>query len=385
MKNIREGSRLSFLEATSIIVGHGVGAGILAVPYLAAHNSLRELLLVLCFCYLYSLLLHLIIAELSYNNDGAQFITCLDRELFSGKLKTILTYAAFFLLGLSVIVNVSAYLTGAAKVFEEWFGLSRIPGILLFYVIGAGVVFFGLKLVGVCEKYSVAVIVALVGVLLFFTLRGETQPLPHGFRGLTNALALFGVISFSLSAVMSTPQVVKGLQGDKKRIRGAIAAGLGINAGIILLLTLTTLLAVGEALPKDKALVELSARLGGAARIIGFIFTLFALVTSFWANTLNLRDIVHEQTKWNEKLSWLAASLPCLLIALLSMADFIDLTLFASAVQVVTGIGVIVAYYFSRKRVREAALVGRFGTVPFLILVVLCSLLASLNPFLHVR
>jgi amino acid permease len=118
---------------------------------------------------------------------------------------------------------------------------------------------------------------------------------------------------------------------------------------------------------------------------VAFLFSLFALATSFWANTLNLRDIVHEQTKWNEKLSWLAASLPCLLIALLSMADFIDLTLFASAVQVVTGIGVIVAYYFSRKRVREAALVGRFGTVPFLILVVLCSLLASLNPFLHVR
>ena len=28
--------------------------------------------------------------------------------------------------------------------------------------------------------------------------------------GLNNALALFGMISFSLSAVMSTPQVVKG-------------------------------------------------------------------------------------------------------------------------------------------------------------------------------
>ena len=44
-----ESGRLSFWEAASIIIGHGVGAGILTVPYLAAHNSLRELLLILGF------------------------------------------------------------------------------------------------------------------------------------------------------------------------------------------------------------------------------------------------------------------------------------------------------------------------------------------------
>lgn len=384
MKNLREGSRLSFWEATSIIIGHGVGAGILTVPYLAAHNSLRELLLILGFCYLFNLLLHLIIAELSYNNDGAQFIACFDRELFSGKLKKILTWAAFALLGLSVIFNVSAFLTGAANVFEEWFSLPRVWGMLLFYVIGAGVVFFGLKLVGVCEKFSVAAMVLVVGLLLVYTLRGETQSLPAGFRGLNNALALFGMISFSLSAVMSTPQVVKGLQGDKKRIRGAIAAGLGINAGLILLVTLTTLLAAGEQVSDKGALVDLSAHLGGWVRIVGYIFTLFALATSFWANTLNLRDIIHEQTKWNEKLSWLAASLPCFLIAILSVASFVDLARFASVVQVVTGLGVIVAYALSRKRVGRSELVGAFGKAPFLILVGLCTLLATVGAVLKV-
>jgi amino acid permease len=384
MKTIREGSRLSFWEATSIIIGHGVGAGILTVPYLAAHNSLRELLLILGLCYLFNLLLHLIIAELSYNNDGAQFIACFDRELFSGKLKKILTWAAFALLGLSVIFNVSAFLTGAANVFEEWFGLPRALGMLLFYVIGAGVVFFGLKLVGICEKFSVAAMVLVVGLLLVFTLRSDTQPLPVGFRGLNNALALFGMISFSLSAVMSTPQVVKGLQGDKARIRGSIAAGLGINAGLILLVTLTTLLAAGEQISDKGALVDLSAHLGGWVRIVGYIFTLFALATSFWANTLNLRDIIHEQTKWNEKLSWLAASLPCFLIAVLSVASFVDLARFASIVQVVTGLGVIVAYALSRKRVGRSELVGSFGKAPFLILVGLCTLLATMGAVLKV-
>ena len=47
MNKIKSESSLSFIEATSIIVGHGVGAGILSVPYLAAHNSLREILLII--------------------------------------------------------------------------------------------------------------------------------------------------------------------------------------------------------------------------------------------------------------------------------------------------------------------------------------------------
>ena len=62
---------LSFWEATSIIIGHGIGAGILSVPYLASKNSFRDVVLILLFCYLFNLVFHLVIAELSYNNNGA--------------------------------------------------------------------------------------------------------------------------------------------------------------------------------------------------------------------------------------------------------------------------------------------------------------------------
>ena len=383
MATIRGESKLSFFEATGIIVGHGVGAGILAVPALAARNSLREILLILCFCYLFNLVLHLIIAELSYNNGGAQFISCFDRELFSGRFKQIFTWAAFALLGLSVLMNVSSFLTGAANVFHQWFGLDSTLGMLLFYVLGAGVVFFGMKLVGICEKYAVAAMVLVMGLLFVFILTGELRPLPTAFGGGKNALALLSVVSFSLSAVMSTPQVVKGLEGDVKRIRLSIAAGLALNAALILLVTITTLIGVGaENVTEKGALVDLSARLGGWVSIVGYVFSLLALATSFWANTLNLRDIVSEQTKWNKKLCWLCASLPCLALALLSSLSFVKFTLFASAIQVVTGLGIILAYHLSRKRVGKAEIVGRFGTLPFQIFVFLCTMLATAGSFL---
>ena len=383
--NIKGESELTFFEAASIIVGHGVGAGILSVPFLAAHNSFREMILILLLGYVVALVLHFIIAELSYNNNGAQFVACFDAELFSGKLKTILTWTAFILLGVSVIVNVSAFLTGAAAVFRNWFGLPDIVGMLLFYVIGAGVVFVGMKLVGICEKIAVGSMIGVVGILFAATLLQETHALPTGWRGFNNALALFGMISFSLSAVMSTPQVVKGLRGDAKRIRSAIAVGLGINACLIFIITLMTLLGAGVDVTGDGALVDLSRHLGGWVSIVGYVFTLLALATSFWANTLNLRDIVHEQTKWGKNLSWLAASLPCLALALFGISSFVGFTRFASVIQVVTGIGIIIAYNLSRKRTGESPICGRLGAVPFQVLVVAFSLLSSVGALMSVN
>ena len=385
MKKITGESKLTFFEATSIIVGHGVGSGILSVPFLAAHNSMREILLIVLFCYLFNVVLHLIIAELSYNNDGAQFITCLDRELFSGKIKKVLTWVAFITLGLSVVFNVSAFLAGAAAVFRSWFGLPDALGMLLFYVIGAGVVFIGMKLVGICEKIAVGSMIGVVGILAIATLLSDMSALPSGWHGFNNALALFSMVSFSLSAVMSTPQVVKGLEGDVKRIRAAIASGLAINVGLILIITIITLLGAGKNISEDGALVDLAAHLGGWVSILGYIFTLLALATSFWANTLNLRDIVHEQTGWGIRMSWLAASLPCLAIAFFGTATFVGFTRFASLIQVVTGVGIIIAYNLSRRRAQSCELTGKFGTTPFQILVVCCTLLASVGAMLPVK
>lgn len=377
-------SKLSFLEATGIIVGHGVGAGILSVPYLASHNSFRETVFILIFAYLVALVLHLIIAELSYNNNGAQFVKCFDSELFAGKIKTVLTWTAFILLGVSVIVNVSAFLTGAAAVFAQWFGLPDFVGILIFYVLGAGVVFVGMKLVGICEKYAVIAMVIVMGVIFVATLMRGTEALPTGWRGFNNALALFGMISFSLSAVMSTPQVVKGLGGDKKRIRSSIALGLAVNASLIFLITLTTLLGTGGDVSEEGAFVDLARRFGGWVAVVGYVFTLLALATSFWANTLNLRDIVSEQTGWGRRLSWLIASLPCLVLAMLGLDSFVGFTRFASIIQVVTGIGIIVAYNCSRRRVGKSPICGVFGSLPFQILVVAFTLLASIGAVMKV-
>ena len=98
METSNASSRLTFWEASSIIIGHGIGAGILSVPYLASRSCWWDILWIAAAAYLVNLLLHFMIAELSYNNGGAQFIRCFERELFVGKIGKLLTWVAFALL-----------------------------------------------------------------------------------------------------------------------------------------------------------------------------------------------------------------------------------------------------------------------------------------------
>ena len=332
MGGMKSEAKLTFGEATSLIVGHGVGSGILSVPYLASRNSWFDLIWVVAAVYGINLLLHFMIAELSYHNGGAQFIKCFENELFVGRLKKILTWGAFALLGFSVLVNVSGFITGASAVLVSWLGIPEWLGMVLFYMAAAAVVFAGMKLVGICEKFAVGSMALVMVILLVATLTGKIQDFRLQFVSMGNVLALYSMVSFSLSAVMSVPQVVKGLDGDPRRIKGAIAAGTGINLLLILVITVTTLLGAGNDISENGALVDLSKELGGWVSIVGYVFSLLALATSFWANTLNLRDVVCEQTRWGTRAGWALSSFPCLLIALMGITSFVGFVRLASIV-----------------------------------------------------
>lgn len=384
MSEITSESRLTFMEATSIIVGHGVGSGILAVPFLASRNRWQDFVWIVLLAYFINLIMHFMIAELSYNNNGAQFIKCFEKELFTGKLKTLATWIAFGFLGFSVLVNVSGFIAGAAAVFSAWFSLPSALGMVLYYVLAASVVYIGMKFVGICEKIAVFSMVGVIGILFIATIVSGMSPLPCTFIAGSNVLALYSMVAFSLSAVMSVPQAVKGLNGDRKKVQGSIALGTGINVALILLITFMTLLGAGENISENGALVDLSLHLGGWVSIVGYVFSLLALSTSFWANTLNLRDIVHEQTKWKKQISWLVSTLPCLLIALLGIQSFVGFTRLAGVVQILTGVGIIIAYNRSRKRTGKSLICGRLGTLPFQILVIAGSLLSTIGSLLHV-
>ncbi|MEG1017175.1 MAG: aromatic amino acid transport family protein, partial [Oscillospiraceae bacterium] len=104
---IKTEAKLSLLEATSIIIGHSIGGGIMAVPFLASRNSVAVILIITALSLLFNIILHFMIAETSYNCGGLQVVGCVERYLFVGKAKKALTMAAFIVFGFSMMINLS--------------------------------------------------------------------------------------------------------------------------------------------------------------------------------------------------------------------------------------------------------------------------------------
>ena len=384
MNKVKSEASLTFWEGAGIIVGHGVGSGVLAVPYLASRNSWQSFVLIIVVAYLVNLILHYMIAELSLNNGGGQFITIFENELFKGKIGKYLSWGAFAIMGFSVLVNIAGFISGGGAVFSSWFGLPVWVSQLLYFIICSLVVYSGMKAVGIFEKISVFSMLGVVFILFFSVMKGEKEALPSHFVASSNILALYGMVAFALSAVMSVPQVVKGFDGNPRKIKASIAAGTLINVLLIVVITFMTLVGSGSSITQDGALVDLSRKLGGWVGIIGYIFSLLALSTSFWANSLNLRDIVSEKTGLSRKKSWIAATMPCLILALLGLEGFVGFTRISGVIQVITGIGVIFAYHLSRKRIGKSPISSFLGTLPFQILVVAGSLASTIGSFIKV-
>ena len=129
--------------------------------------------------------------------------------------------------------------------------------------------------------------------------------------------------------------------------------------------------------------MQLGESIGTWAMILAGVFSLFALLTTFWSNTLALRDVVHEQIGSGNRISWLIATVPCILFAVFGVNSFIVLTRIMSGVVVLVSIMLVLTYGKSRKKAGSSPICGVIGTVPFQVLMVISTVLScnrSIDP-----
>lgn len=384
-KKMNSEAQLTTFEAISMIVGNSIGTGIIAVPYLAVRNSMWDVVWMVAFAYIVNVILHLIIAELSYNNGGVQLVKSFEGELFHGKMKKIFSWIIFIVYGLAIMVGVSGNINGGAQIFVNWFGLPLWAAQLIYYLIAGSVVFMGMKAVGIAQKYSVALLLVIVAVMTVGTFLHPRNTLYTAPFHINNLLALYSMVVFATSANQAVIQVVKGLNGDSKRIRKTIFTGFGLSSLFVLVVTLTVLLGTKGAVDKELAYMQLGESIGGWALILAGIFSLFALLTTFWSNTLALRDVVHEQVGTGNRVSWLIATVPCILFAIFGVSSFIVLTRIMSGVVVLVSIMLVLTYGKSRKKVGSSPICGIFGTVPFQVLMMVSTIVSAVGAMLPLK
>ncbi len=375
-------------EATSLMVGAGVGAGIMAVPFLAERVGLVGLALVLPVAWAASSLIHLMLAEVLFRTGrDLQIVELMRLYLLRGRIGRWLLWTVFFLLSIAFLANLAAYVSGAGEIVANLAGIDRHLAEGLVYAISASVVFFGLRAVGVAERFGALVLVGLVAAIGVGAI-----PLPfHARLGPTGSatqwLALYGMVMYALWTFYSVPQVVKGLGPDRRGAVRAILVGLAING---VLTTAVALVALGISTEVTQvAIIGISDRVGAWAGTTGSLFIVAALVTSYWSVSLALADILRERTGIAGWVAWLLATLPSLLILWVGAWQFLEwLRLAAGATAIVVALITIPMYRQAQRTgpVRDPGwTLGRWGSPAMLALALLSLVLMAIGSLVAVE
>lgn len=378
---------LSRWEAISLMVGAGVGAGIMAVPYLTERVGLVGLAFILPLAWAASSLIHLMLAEVLFRTGrDLQIVELMQIYVLRGRIGRWLLWLVFALLSIAFLANLAAYVSGAGEIIADLAGVDPRLAELLVYLVSAGVVFFGLKAVGFAERIGTIVLVALVVAIGVGALRLEFR-LPLTLAGSSRQwLALYGMVMYALWTFYSVPQVVKGLGHDQRGAVRAILSGLAING---LLTAVVCFIALGISTKvTEVAIIGITDRLGSWAGMIGSLLIVFALVTSYWSVSLALADILRERTGISARVAWLLATLPSLLILWVGVWQFLEwLRLAAGATALVVAL-ITIPMYVQAQRTGKISdpgwTLGRWGKPVMLALILLSLVLMAVGSLVSI-
>lgn len=136
--NATQEPRLTYWEAISLMVGAGVGAGIMAVPYLAQRVGLVGLALILLIAWTASVVVHLMLAEVLFRTGRPfQIVELMRLYVLHGRVGQWSLWTIFALLSVAFMANLAAYISGAAEIVASLMSLDRSLAEVLVYVVTA--------------------------------------------------------------------------------------------------------------------------------------------------------------------------------------------------------------------------------------------------------
>ena len=375
---------LTFTESLMLVAGAGIGTGILTIPYAIDKIGVFGTLTALLLAYAASVLMYLIIADLTRNSEKPDdLLAILDEHLFRGKGKRALNIAFLILLVLLLLENLVVYILCAGNVLTDLLGINGTVTKIMFYALASVVVLFGVKGMGVGEKLSMLLIGGAVLVLMALSFFNVKRTLSVSFGTPSTVFAVYGLFMFAFSAIFSIIQVCNHIE-KREQTGKAVIGGLTLNALITAAFTAAVIL--GSDTVTEIATIGLSASIGiPLVKLLCSVLVLLAMFTSFWSSGFAFSDVVGGQFGLSARLSWFIATVPALLIAVflpLGVLDYVQIG--AGALSIILVIVVLPAYQNAVKNPKERLLLGRCSGNQFMIAAVAVAvILMAVSSFIQ--
>ena len=300
----------SFLLAFSTLVGTIVGAGIFGLPYVISKSGVVPGIFYFVLIGGAVMLLHLLFGEICLRTKekhrlmgyasmylGAWAQTFAAIATIVGSVGTLLVYIIFG----------GGFLVIAASPFVQ---ISNELASFVFWVFLSLCVLGGIRLISRLEFIMSLAMLIISAVIFFFALPHFTPSHLSLFEG-SNIFLPYGVVLFSLVGWAAIPEIAELFKKskEKKRLDNLV---VWTFAAVVTFYALFTFLVVGVSGPATSAnaLDGLKPFLGNSITILGSLFGLFALATSF----LVVGNYLKNSLRYDFKLPFLAAAAIALLV-----------------------------------------------------------------------
>ena len=272
--------------AISTIVGMCIGAGILGVPYVISKSGFIIGAVHIIVLGSIMIFINLLLGEVSLRTKGCHQLIGYAERYLRKPGKILMLFAALF----GFYGAMVAYTTKSGDFISQLFPfLTPIMGSLVFFIIFGIFILSGLKII---EKSELSIIILLLVTLAVILI----SALPHmtldnlAFISAPDGFLPYGVVMFAFLAFGAIPELREELQRKPEKMKKAIIIGGLIPMAVYLIFTAIVVGSCGLQ-TTEGAIIGLSMKIGPVMALLGYVFGLLAMASSFIAVGLALKEL----------------------------------------------------------------------------------------------
>ena len=313
----------NFLHATAMLIGTMVGAGIFGIPFAFAKAGFFVGFGFLIITVTITLLFDLIVAEIALRTNGQHQIVGF-AQLYMGPWSKRMMFFSYLV---GIYGALLAYIVIAGEflnnIFSHFFYVAPGTYNVIFFILVSLIIPFGLRTIAAVEFVMAGLFIALILAIIAI---GAPHVVVSNFLGVTPEFWFlpYGVLLFALGGLSSVPIQRQILKGQERNLKKSIILAVLFTA-VLYLLFAAVVVGVSGDVTSPEALSGLFDFLGTKIILLGSIFGVVAIATSYMMLGTAMSEIFMFDYKVPRRYAWLLVVLPPFLLYLSGLRTFIDI------------------------------------------------------------
>jgi amino acid permease len=335
------------IKALVTLTGTVIGVGFFSLPYITSKVGIWLMLFYFLIIGTIVILTSLIYGEIVLRTKGQHRFPGY-AEKYLGQTGKLIAFVAS---GLALTGAILAYLVVGggflAALFGPIFGGSYFLYVLIYFSLGAILIYFGINSIARTEFFLLILFFVVLGLIFW---RGFSS-INIGYLFVFDSKYLFlpyGAVLFSLSTAGVIPELKEILRDNPASLKKVIFLGILI-AILTYLFFIFIITGITGSNTSTEAIIGLKNFLGDGIVSLALAFGLLTTFTSFLTLGLTLKKVLWYDFKLKKGLSWALACFTPLLLFVLGFKDFIVIISFVGGIALAVRVIITILIYLRVK------------------------------------